>query len=499
MENTNLSLLKQQYLEEAALQDKLLKDKASQDLYIFNKYVLNVEEGEDKVDLAPFHKQLCHFVTDNIKKKKLILIPRGHLKSTLVTVGYSLFRIANNPAVRILIQNATYQTAADFVRAIKRHLEGNETFVRLFGNLAEGAQEWSENRITLKYSKATYKGKEPTVTGWGVETAKTGQHYDLVIHDDLVERENIGTKEQIEKVILRYKDSLDLLDPGGQMIVIGTRWMDGDLYDWIMDKDNHVIANYDVMIKKALDWEGNIIQSLQTGDGIKSILWPQKFNQRELWSRYREKGPYEFATQYLNEVHPAEDAKFKRDWFQYYEPSDITGKLFNTYITIDPAISMKKEADFTAMVVTSIDQYGNIFIREVLKAKLQPRHIINELFKLAERWHPNMIGVEDVAYQKALSYSIREEAARRGRHLPIQEVSPGARSKDQRIQALQPLYAAGKVFHWRQMPNNQYLEDELLRFPRATHDDIIDALSYSLALFAKPREKSSYFANRYLY
>ncbi len=485
--------------KEQSLQQSLLKEKAKSSLYIFNKYVLKNEEGEGKVDLAPFHKELCDFVQTNMKKKKLILLPRGHLKSTLITVGYSLFKIVQDPKIRILIQNAGYQTAADFVRAIKRHLEFNEDLIKLYGALAEDPEEWSENRITLRSAKVSEQGKEPTVTGWGVETTKTGQHYDLIIHDDLVERENIGTRDQIQKVILRYKDSLDLLEPGGQMIVIGTRWTDGDLYSWILDKENNVINSYETMIEKALKWEGPLEDALQTGENVKSYLWPAKFDQGELWSRFREKGPYEFSCQYLNDPVPADDATFRKEWFHYYEPTDIKGKLFNTYVTVDPAISMAKEADNTAIVTTSIDQYGNIFIREVIRAKLKPSEIINELFRVAERWHPNMIGIEDVAYQKALAYNLREEAARRGRHLPIQEVSPGARTKDQRIKALQPLYAAGKVFHYRVMPNNIYLEDELLRFPRGQHDDVIDALSYTLALYAKPREKRAYFENRYIY
>ena len=493
-----LQILKQ-LEQEKLLQDEVLKEKALSDLYIFDKYILGAEAGVDKVPLAPFHRELCNFVSDNRNKKKLILIPRGHLKSTLITVGYSLFRIINDPTIRILIQNATYQTAADFVRAIKRHLTENDDLIRLFGELAADPEEWSENRITLKTAKQSEKGKEPTVTGWGVETTKTGQHYDLIIHDDLVERENIGTREQIDKVTLRYKDSLDLLEPNGQMIVIGTRWTDGDLYDWIMDKENQVIQSYDMMKKQAFTWEGDLNYALKTGEGLKDFLWPDKFTQAELYTRYREKGPYEFSCQYLNEVVPDAQATFKREWFQYYDQSDMSGKLMNTYVTVDPAIALGKEADYTSIVTSSIDQYGNIFVREVIRDKITPTQLINELFRVAERWHPLRIGVEDVAYQKALSYGIREEATRRGRHLPIEEVRPGARTKDQRIKALQPLYAAGKVFHLRTMVNNTYLEDELLRFPKGQHDDIVDALSYTLSLYNRPREKKEYFEHRYLY
>jgi predicted phage terminase large subunit-like protein len=283
------------------------------------------------------------------------------------------------------------------------------------------------------------------------------------------------------------------------MIVIGTRWTDGDLYNWILDKENNIVSSYDVMTRKALVWEGDLEQALVTGENIKEILWPEKFTVKELATRYREKGPYEFSCQYLNDPVPDTDATFKREWFHYYDPSDMAGKLLNTYVTVDPAIALGKEADYTGIVVTSIDQYGNIFVREVIRAKLTPTNLINELFRVAERWHPLRIGIEDVAFQKALSYGMREEALRRGRHLPIEEVKPGARTKDQRIKALQPLYAAGKVFHYRVMSNNIYLEDELLRFPRGQHDDVIDALSYTLSLYNKPREQREYFENRYLY
>ena len=488
-----------QLVANAELRDSILREKASKDLFLFDKYIMGIENGGNKVPLAPFHKELCHFVQDNMKKKKLILVPRGHLKSTLITVGYSLFRIVNDPAIRILIQNATYQTAADFVREIKNQLAFNETLVRIFGDLTKDNEEWSENRITLKTAKTSSKGKESTVTGWGVETTKTGQHYDLIIHDDLVERENIGTKEQIDKVILRYKDSLDLLEPGGQMIVVGTRWSDSDLYSWILDRDNHIIESYDLFQRKAFAWDGPIDNALKTGDSVSDMLWPAKFDLKELYDRYREKGPYEFSCQYLNDPVPDSDATFRRDWFRYYDNTDLAGKLMNTYTTVDPAIAMDKEADYTAIVTTSIDQYGNIFIREVIRAKLTPSQIINELFRVAERWHPIKVGIEDVGYQKSLMYGMREESAKRGRYLSVQEVSPGARSKDQRIKALQPLYSTGKVFHNKSMANVQYLEDELIRFPRGTHDDIIDALSYSLALYNKPREKKTYFQNRYLY
>jgi len=479
-------------VKEKQLQDAIAKEKCKNNLHLFNKYILNVEVGPAKVPLAPFHKDLCNFVTDNMHKKKLILLPRGHLKSTLVTVGYSIYRIVRDPSVRILILNATYQMAADFVRAIKKHLQGNQDLIRIYGNLSEGATEWSENRITLSTAKTGDTGqKESTVTGVGVDSNLVSQHYDVIIDDDLVNRDNINTREQIEKVILRYKDSLDLLEPNGQMIVIGTRWDDKDLYDWIMDKENNIIQSYDVMIKKA--YEGSM------EDDSFNALWGDKFDQKELKARLREKGPYEFSCQYMNDPVPDEAATFRRDWFHYYELDDLRGKLLNKFTAIDPAISLSKEADFTAMITVGIDQWGNLFVLDIVRGKFTPTQMIHEIFKIGERWHPNEIAIEDVAFQKTLSYSMREEMKKRNRYLPMTEVKPGDRTKDQRIKSLQPLYANGKIFHCKDVINTNYLEYELSHFPRAKNDDIIDAMSYTVDLLYRPRQRTEYFKNRYLY
>lgn len=476
-------------LKQKELEDTLLRTKAKDHLYLFNKYVLGVQEGNNKVPLAAFHKELCDFVEDGKDRKKLVLVPRMHLKSTLVTIGYSIFRIVNDPNIRILILSGTYQNAADFVGAIKDHLSRNPRLIELFGNLSKNAVEWSNNRITLSTQRTSLGDKEPTVLGTGIETNIVSKHFDLIILDDVVVRENTETMEQVEKVIKRYKDTINLMETKAQLVVIGTRWVDYDLYSWILDPENHQKHYFDIFIKKAVEWDGPIEEALGKGEGITSLLWPEKFTREELYKRFRSVGPYEFSTQYLNDPVPSTEAKFRKDWFQYFEESDVKNDVHNVYITVDPAITTKKESDYTAIVVTSIDRWGNIYFRDGIRERLTVDQIIMVTFKLAEMWHPKQIGLEDVAWQKALAYSMREEMRKRGRHLPIVPVKPQARSKEERIQGLQPQYANGKVFHNKSLSITKYLEDELLRFPYAKHDDVIDAFAYVLDFLIKPRTK----------
>ena len=97
--------------EEIATNIPIARNVLHSNLFKFNKLILKVEEGKGKFPLAPFHKQMCEFVEKNKRKKKLMLVPRSHLKSTLITVGYSLQQLLANPGIRILVANATYDLA----------------------------------------------------------------------------------------------------------------------------------------------------------------------------------------------------------------------------------------------------------------------------------------------------------------------------------------------------------------------------------------------------
>jgi predicted phage terminase large subunit-like protein len=483
----------EQYIVQKQFHDELLYRKGLEDLFVFNKFVLGVEKGKEP--LGQFHKELCHFVTNDIRRKKLLLLPRGHLKSTLITIGYCLQRIVQNPNIRILILNATWQMSVDFLSEIKRHLEQNETLRELYTNkdgsaLADNPIEWAQDRITLKRTDQNIKG--PTVWAAGVESNLVGSHPDMIIFDDVVNRDNSQTREHMEKVILRYKDALDLLEPGGQLIVIGTRWSEADLYSWLLDKEAGIIQSYDVMIKKA--YSGNI----ETGEDFQA-LWPAKFTTQELKDRLREKGLYEFSAQYMNDPVPAEDADFKRAWFKYYDREEVRGKQMRTVATIDPAISLNKDADYTAIGVTGIDQFSNLFIKDLFRKRMKPSEIIDTIFKLDEMWHPDMWILETIAYQKALAYSLNEEMRKRRRYLPITEVNQHERSKDQRIRGLQPVYMAGQIFHPRNHPMVPYLEEELIHFPRGRHDDLVDALSMALDFLTPPRPRKTRYQHKYLY
>lgn len=476
-------------LELEAIKKELKARSLTKNLFEFNKQVLQVEMGTGSKPLNRFHQELCDFIMKEEPKKKLVLIPRGHLKSTVVTVGYSLMRIAKDPSVRILIANATYDMATSFLNQIKKHLKDNEIFRDYYGDFSRNPDKWSENMISIG-KKKSFGRKEATITTYGIGGNLVSQHYDVIIMDDVVNRDFINTREQIEKTILFYKDSLDLLEPGGVLIVIGTRWADNDLYGWIMDKSSpeRVWEGFDVMVKKA--YSGN----LETGDELE-LLYPEKFSREILQVLKREKGIYEFASQYLNDPVPQEDAKFKLAWIKTVLEDELRVREISYFTMVDPAIGQKKDSDNTAIVTIGVDQWNNWFVVNIIWGRFLPNEIINYIFANWAQYQPRKIGIEMTAYQKSLQYAIVDEMRRRNIFLPVVELKAD-KSKNERIQGLIPRYANGGIYHLQQCPYREELEDELMRFPRGKHDDIVDALSYGLQIAYPSRANKPKFRDR---
>jgi predicted phage terminase large subunit-like protein len=326
-----------------------------------------------------------------------------------------------------------------------------------------------------------YRGKEPTVSAYGMESNLVGSHFTFGILDDMVNRDNINTREQLDKPINFFKDALDLIDPINgrkQVIVIGTTWHQSDLYSWIEDEESGV--GQDFAILKLPAYEG------EWGKG--KLLFPTRLGWEQLEELKRSQGSSHFAAQYLLNPVPREDALFKFD-FKYYEDTDLTGLDLNKFIAVDPALSDKKSADYSAMVCVGVDKNNSWYILDIWRDKVNPSRLIDQIFYWDEKWKPVTIGMETVAFQKILQFSINDEMRKRNRFIPIKELTHHDKSKDERIRGLEPRYETGTVFHKKELPENSTLEDELRRFPRGKNDDVIDALASILEISYPPRKR----------
>lgn len=206
-----------------------------------------------------------------------------------------------------------------------------------------------------------------------------------------------------------------------------------------------------------------------------------------LESLKRSQGSYKFANQYENVIIPKELQTFKKEWIRYY--SSIP-KRVNTFIFVDPAISQADSADFTGVVVVHVDADERWYIAFAKRFKITATAVVNLLFDLTKQFDPVCIGIEDVAYQKALLHFLDEEMRRRNILIPAKGIRPPTtKTKETRILGLVPR------FEWQRISLAQGLQDleiELMQFPRGSHDDLIDALA-NIELIAHAPEKEKEF------
>lgn len=172
-------------------------------------------------------------VLQDKSKRKLICVPRGCFKSSIGVVAYPIWLLLNNPNLRILIDSEKYENSKNFIREIKGKLE-TQKVSSLFGYFKSDTN-WAEGSITIKQRNIVLK--ESSITASGVAANKTGQHYDVIIHDDMNSDKNSGTQEARQKVIDHYKLNTSILEPNGTMVVIGTRYAADDLIGWILENE----------------------------------------------------------------------------------------------------------------------------------------------------------------------------------------------------------------------------------------------------------------------
>lgn len=174
------------------------------------------------------HLDVCHALQRDTKRK-LICMPRGTFKSSITSVAYPLWLLINNPNLRIMIDSEKYSNAVNYLREIKSHMK-SEKFIRIFGDW-EGPI-WRDDEILINCR--TQVKKESSIFVSGIGSEQTGKHIDVIIADDLCSPTNTKSPELQIKTIDHYKMFTSLLDPGGTIAVIGTRYAENDIIGWIM-------------------------------------------------------------------------------------------------------------------------------------------------------------------------------------------------------------------------------------------------------------------------
>ncbi|MCH8055984.1 MAG: phage terminase large subunit [Deltaproteobacteria bacterium] len=139
---------------------------------------------------------------------------------------------------------------------------------------------------------------------------------------------------------------------------------------------------------------------------------------------------------------------------------------------------------------TKTDSFRNLYVSDYIRAHLEMGNFLNALFDMAAHVQGlTAVGVEilpsETEQNSAIIHVIREEMRKREQFFTLTAIKPH-RDKVTRTQSLQALYSNGMVFIRKE---HVELEDELLRFPKGEHDDLVDALAYAAGIMQEPKRK----------
>lgn len=455
--------------------------KCRKSLYFLAKAVLGYP------DLTPhFHRALAYQIQDPGRLRKLLEIPRGHLKTTLATRSFPIWRWIQEPdpptfwgpeEVMLLAMSAA-PVASVQIRGIQGHFEMNTFFKWLFPELIPDFRNTIWNLTEMRIGGT--KRPESSLSVGGVDTKMTGMHYTGILEDDLVDETIANSEIEIGRRISWHQLAFPLLEvPGRDWIhTIGNRWGRKDVNGWIKENE----PDCDIMTKAAILPDG-------------TPLWPERFSLNELAKLRIRLGPSHFACQYMNDPRDMEGAAFSSKWLRYYSlgkderGADVIfmddGEIVPLadlwlYMVIDPALSPGNKSDRTAVVVTGVDPKGRIFVLEARAIRKDPHAALLEAYEVYNKWKPPQVAIEDVLFQRLLMPILERMARDRGQWLPVRPVkgSQSAGAKEARInQVVGETFASGRTFIRKEMTD---FVDEYSWFPDPTTTrDLLDAYALS--------------------
>lgn len=464
--------------------------------------LVNGQDGEE--NLTPLvHYYMLDTITDG-GKRIINLCHRGIAKTTLMAEYLFLYIATYGELANFgLVDLALYvsDSIENGVKNMRKNLEfrwENSEFLR----------EWvPQVRFTdIRWEFINKDGKTLIVKGYGAKTGvrgakEMGKRPQLAVLDDLISDEDARSATVIAAVEdTVYKAVNYALHPKKNMII------------WSGTPFNAKDPLYKAVESGA--WAVNVFPVCEqfpcTEEEFRGS-WPDRFTYEYVKEQYEtalKLGKVDTFNQELMLRIMSDDDRLIQDgdigWYRV--DSVIKHKpRFNFYITTDFATSQTQSSDFSVISVWAYSNIGDWYwVDGICKRQLMDQNI-NDLFRLAQMYRPQAVGVEVSGQQGGFIQWIQDQMLNRNIYFPLASENnnnrPGIRpatNKLQRFNVMVPQFKMRKMYfpiEKKSGPEMLQCMDELSLVSkngfRSKHDDFSDTISM-LALMNpwKPSEET---------
>lgn len=440
------------------------------------------------VDSPDFHREVWELCCSP-HKYVAIAAPRGHAKSSGVTLGYGLSTLLFRERKFMLLVSDTEAQSALFLGAFKQALQDNKDLIELFDlKLNEKGQvqfiKDTENDIIVEFNdghrfRIIAKGAEQKLRGliWN------GSRPDIIVCDDMENDELVMNKDRREKMKRWFKGALlPCISDRGIVRMVGTILHMDSLLENVMPKENDkatVVEGLKTYSKARAMWKS--VKYRAHNEDFSELLWPQKKSGEWFKMLYEEAvrdGTTDvYSQEYLNYPLDMATTFFKKGDFLAESTEDKKSRLLY-YVTADLAISEAERADYSVFLVAGVDENKMIHIKNVIRERMDGREIVDTLLMLQRLYQPEAVGIEDMQVSKSIGPFLREEMVKQNTFLNLYPMKHGGKDKLTRSRSIQARMRARGVLFDKEGDWYSDFEEELMRFPRAKHDDQVDTFAY---------------------
>lgn len=444
----------------------------------FNIYFAEQMEFET----AAFQREMFSLSEGMNVKNIFIEAFRGSAKSTIMNTSLALWSVLGKPQTKfILILGQTQEQARHHLKNIRMEIEQNDLLRSDLGPFQEEEDEWkSQSLIIPRYqAKIMAVSADQAMRGFKFRHFRPG----LIIADDLENSQSVKTRESREKI---YDWFTKEIIPSGtlstRIVVIGN------------------LLHYDGLLRR-------LQKEVETGlrDGVyrryplidddNNILWPGKYQSEAVIEQQRKQLGNEIAWQqeYLLNYTDFTDSVVHRDWIQHFDALPNISKKEAEFryaaMAIDPAISEKQTADFTAIVGAIVCGWGDSFCIYILPFPVNERMDHPKTVERIKTLHTTLVPganpqifIEDVGYQGALVQRLQQEE-----RLPAEGIKIYGMDKRARIALISSYIKNGVVLFPKR--GAEQLIQQLVGFGNEKHDDLADAFTLLVTKITEGRNQ----------
>ena len=400
-------------------------------------------------------------------KRLIINMAPRHTKSEFASYLLPSWFLGKYPNKKVIQCSNTAELAVGFGRKV-RNLVGSEQYKTVFPNVSlrqdsKAAGRWSTNGNGEYFAI----GVGGTVTGKGADL--------LIIDDPHSEQEAAmaaGNPDVYAKVYEWYTSGpRQRLQPGGSIVIVMTRWGDGDLTGRVL-RDA-------IQREKGEQWELIELPAIMPNG---NPLWPEFWSLDEL-SALRDELPIsKWNAQYQQRPTGEEGALVKREWWRRWK-EDRPPPCSFIIQSWDTAFTKNERSDFSACTTWGVFNLNedpndvNVILLDAVQRRMEFPELKEAAYSYYREWSPDAFIIEAKAAGSPLIFELRRMG------IPVSEFTP-TRGNDKfvRLNSVTDLFRSGKVW----CPETRWADEvveQMASFPNSEHDDLVDSSTQALIRF----------------